>query len=191
MRLEKFRIPVVDFIFRAEGQFVTLNSIDIFGGKRSVLFSLPGAFTPTCSDYQLPGFEEKYQIIKKHNIDEVYCISVNDIFVMNAWAKELGIEKVVLLPDGNASFTRSMGQLVSKSNIGLGERSWRYAAIIDDGVIEKLFIEKIKKHDSTEDPYEETRPEKILNYLSGFDEDSLDQLREQRDRFPHEPLTRI
>jgi len=191
MRLEKFRVPVVDFIFREEGEFVTRNSIDLFGGKRVVLFSLPGAFTPTCSSYQLPGFEEKYQMIKKHNVDEIYCVSVNDAFVMNAWAKELGIEKVVLVPDGNAYFTRSMGQLVSKTNVGFGERSWRYAVVVDDGVIEKLFMEKIKKHDTEEDPYEETTPDKILEYLSGFDGDSLDQLREQRDRFPHEPLTRI
>lgn len=191
MRLEKFRIPVVDFIFREDSEFVRRSSVDLFAGKRVVLFSLPGAFTPTCSAYQLPGFEEKYQMIRSQNIDEIYCISVNDAFVMNAWAKDQNIEKVKLIPDGNAYFTRSMGQLVTKSNIGFGERSWRYAAIIDDGVIEKLFIEKMKMDNSTQDPYEETTPDKILDYLVSFSKEDLKDLRSKRESMPTEPLYRV
>lgn len=191
MRLEKFRIPVVDFIFREDSEFVTKSSVELFAGKRVVLFSLPGAFTPTCSAYQLPGFEDQYDEIISNKIDEVYCISVNDAFVMNAWGKDQNIEKVKLIPDGNAYFTRSMGQLVAKSNIGFGERSWRYAAIIDDGVIEKLFIEKMKMDNSSQDPYEETTPTKILEYLQSFGEEDLDSIRKKRESMPEEKLYRV
>ena len=114
---------------------------DLFAGKKVVVFSLPGAFTPTCSAYQLPGFEENYGAFRDLGIDAIYCISVNDGFVMNAWAQDQNIQKVKLIPDGNAYFTRSMGMLVSKSNLGFGERSWRYAAVVKDGIIEKLFVE--------------------------------------------------
>jgi peroxiredoxin len=129
------------------------------------LFSLPGAFTPTCSAYQLPGFEERYDDFIGSGIDAIYCISVNDGFVMNAWAKDQGIENVKLIPDGNAYFTRSMGMLVTKSNLGFGERSWRYAAVVDNGIIEKLFVEAGKRDNADTDPYEVTNPETILSYL--------------------------
>jgi peroxiredoxin len=191
MRLEKFKVPVVDFIFREDGEFVTRSSINLFAGKRVVLFSLPGAFTPTCSAYQLPGFEEKYDEFLELGIDDIYCISVNDAFVMNAWGKDQSIEKVKLIPDGNAYFTRSMGQLVNKSNLGFGERSWRYAAVIDDGIIEKLFIEKMKIDNSSQDPYEETTPEKVFEYLQGVDLEELDAIRQKREMAPEEKLYRI
>jgi peroxiredoxin len=166
MRREQYQVPQVEFVFRENGEFVTRTSAEIFGGKRVVIFSLPGAFTPTCSAYQLPGFEEKYDEFAALGIDEIYCISVNDGFVMNAWAKDQGIEKVKLIPDGNAYFTRGMGQLVSKSNLGFGERSWRYAAVVTDGVIEKLFEEQGKSDNAGDDPYYETTPEAVLNYVS-------------------------
>ena len=139
MRKEGYQVPQVEFAFRENGEFVYRKSNELFDGKRVVIFSLPGAFTPTCSAYQLPGFEEKYEDFIGSGIDAIYCISVNDGFVMNAWAKDQGIEKVQLIPDGNAYFTRSMGQLVMKSNLGFGERSWRYSAVVDNGIIEKLF----------------------------------------------------
>ena len=120
MRKEKYIIPQVEFMFRENGEFVNRTSSELFDGKRVVIFSLPGAFTPTCSAYQLPGFEEKYEDFIGSGIDDIYCISVNDGFVMNAWAKDQGIEKVQLIPDGNAYFTRSMGYLVTKSNLGFG-----------------------------------------------------------------------
>jgi alkyl hydroperoxide reductase subunit AhpC len=165
MRAEGYEIPQVEFVFRENGEFVNRTSKELFDGKRVVIFSLPGAFTPTCSAYQLPGFEEKYEDFIGNGIDAIYCISVNDGFVMNAWAKDQGIERVKLIPDGNAYFTRSMGMLVTKSNLGFGERSWRYAAVIDKGIIEKLFIEAGKRDNADTDPYEVTNPETILSYL--------------------------
>jgi peroxiredoxin len=165
MRAEGYEIPQVEFVFRENGEFVNRTSKELFDGKRVVIFSLPGAFTPTCSAYQLPGFEEKYDDFIGSGIDDIYCISVNDGFVMNAWAKDQGIEKVKLIPDGNAYFTRSMGMLITKSNLGFGERSWRYAAVVDNGIIEKLFVEAGKRDNADTDPYEVTNPETILSYL--------------------------
>ena len=165
MRKEQYTIPNVEFIFRENGEFVTKTVDDLFAGKRVVIFSLPGAFTPTCSAYQLPGFEEKYEEFDALGIDAIYCISVNDAFVMNAWAKDQDIKNVQLIPDGNAYFTRSMGQLVMKSNLGFGERSWRYAAVVDNGMIEKLFEEPGRCDNAKEDPYGETTPEKVLEYV--------------------------
>lgn len=144
------------------------TSFDYFANKRVVLFSLPGAFTPTCSTYQLPGFEEKYEEFKALGIDEIYCISVNDAFVMNCWAKDQGVKNVKMIPDGSAVFTNQMDMIVSKDNLGFGLRSWRYAAIIDNGVIEKWFIEPGKDDNVEEDPYGETSPERILEWLKAY-----------------------
>ena len=165
MKKEGDSVPQVEFKFRENGDFVTRTTSDLFAGKRVVVFSLPGAFTPTCSAYQLPGFEEKYEDFTALGVDTVYCVSVNDAFVMNAWAKDQNIEKVQLIPDGNAYFTRAMGQLVSKSNLGFGDRSWRYAAVIQDGVIEKLFVEDGKSDNHEADPYRESTPEQVYDYL--------------------------
>jgi peroxiredoxin len=165
MRKEGYQIPQVEFVFRESGEFVTRTSYDLFDGKRVVIFSLPGAFTPTCSAYQLPGFEENYGAFRDLGIDAIYCISVNDGFVMNAWAQDQNIQNVKLIPDGNAYFTRSMGQLVAKTNLGFGERSWRYAALVDDRIIEKLWVEEGKRDNADTDPYEATTPEAILEYV--------------------------
>jgi len=165
MRKEQYTIPNVEFVFREEGEFVTKTVDDLFAAKRVVIFSLPGAFTPTCSAYQLPGFEEKYEEFDALGIDAIYCISVNDAFVMNAWAKDQGIKNVQLIPDGNAYFTRSMGMLVTKSNLGFGDRSWRYAAVVDNGLIEKLFVEEGQRDNADTDPYEATTPEIVLEYV--------------------------
>jgi peroxiredoxin len=165
MRKENYQIPQVEFKFRENGEFVTRTSYDLFDGKRVIIFSLPGAFTPTCSAYQLPGFEEKYEEFKALGIDEIYCISVNDGFVMNAWAQDQNIEKVKLIPDGNAYFTRSMGYLVNKSNLGFGDRSWRYAMVVDDRIIEKVFVEDGLRDNADTDPYEVSTPENVLEYV--------------------------
>jgi peroxiredoxin len=165
MRKEGYEIPQVEFVFRKNGEFQTRTSTDLFKGKRVLIFSLPGAFTPTCSTRQLPGFEEKYDDFKALGIDAIYCISVNDGFVMNAWAEDQNIENVKLIPDGNAYFTRSMGMLVNKSNLGFGERSWRYAAVVKDGIIEKLFVEAGQRDNADSDPYEVTTPENVLEYV--------------------------
>jgi peroxiredoxin len=165
MRTEGYQIPQVEFVFRENGEFVTRTSAELFNNKRVVIFSLPGAFTPTCSAYQLPGFEENYGTFRDLGIDAIYCISVNDAFVMNAWKQDQNIQNVQLIPDGNAYFTRSMGQLVTKTNLGFGERSWRYAAVVDNGIIEKLFEEAGRTDNAATDPYEISTPENVLEYV--------------------------
>lgn len=140
---------------------------DLFGGKKVVLFSLPGAFTPTCSSNHLPRYEELYDEFKALGVDEVICVSVNDAFVMFKWGKEIGAKKVFLLPDGNGEFTRKLGFLVDKSNIGFGFRSWRYAAVISDRKIEKLFVEPGFSDNAGDDPFEVSDADTVLAYLKG------------------------
>lgn len=142
------------------------TSFNYFGSKRVILFSLPGAFTPTCSTFQLPGFEAMYDDFKQLGIDAIYCISVNDAFVMNAWGKSQNIKNVELIPDGSCEFTSGMNMSVTKDNLGFGVRSWRYACIVDDGRIEKWFIEPGFAYNTPEDPYGETSPENIMTYLT-------------------------
>ena len=171
-------IPEIKFCFREGdsrpecgtcpigGKFVEKTTHDLLDKKRVIIFSLPGAFTPTCSTYQLPGFENNYDQFKKLGIDEIYVISVNDAFVMNAWARDLNIKNVKVIPDGNCDFTRAMGMEVKKHNLGFGARSWRYAVVINDGKVEKIFEEPGKSDNFTEDPYDVTSPENILSYLT-------------------------
>ena len=143
----------------------TLQGRDLFMSKRVVVFGLPGAFTPTCSNKQLPGFEKNYAKIKKLGIDKIYCTSVNDGFVMGAWFKDLGIKKVKWLADGNGVIADSLGMLVEKSNLGFGMRSWRYAAIIRNGIVEAMFDEDGFEDNCETDPYKESTPEMVLKYL--------------------------
>lgn len=138
---------------------------DIFGGKRVVLFSLPGAFTPTCSSTHLPRYEALYEEIKAQGVDEIICISVNDAFVMFQWGKQQGADKVFLLPDGNGEFTRRMGMLVDKSNLGFGMRSWRYSMVVDNGKIEKMFVEADFSDNCPTDPFEVSDADTMLTYL--------------------------
>ncbi|GBE90287.1 peroxiredoxin [Nostoc cycadae] len=138
---------------------------DIFGGKRVVVFSLPGAFTPTCSTSHLPRYEELYDQFKALGVDQIICISVNDAFVMFQWGKQQGANNVFLLPDGNGEFTRKMGMLVDKSNLGFGMRSWRYSMVVDDGKIEKIFIEPGFLDNCPTDPFEVSDADTMLAYL--------------------------
>ena len=142
-----------------------MTSFDLFANKRVVLFSLPGAFTPTCSTMQLPGFENNFAEFKALGIKDIYCISINDAFVMNAWAKAQKIKKVKVIPDGSGKFTRKMRMSVQKDNLGFGERSWRYACVVNNGKIEKWFIEPEPRDNADTDPYGETSPENILAWL--------------------------
>lgn len=158
-------VPNVEIITRVDGEFLPLMTETLFENKLSVLFSLPGAFTPTCTAYQLPGFEEMYDEFSSYGVDEIYCISVNDSFVMNAWAEKLNIKNVKMIPDGNAEFTQSMGMLVEKTNLGFGSRSWRYAAVIQDKNIIWKAEEEGKADNVNVDPYVETTPEKVLEYI--------------------------
>ncbi|EED34832.1 hybrid peroxiredoxin hyPrx5 [Luminiphilus syltensis NOR5-1B] len=159
--------------FRWEDQ----TSQDIFGGKKVVLFSLPGAFTPTCSSNHLPRYDELYEEFKKEGVDEVICISVNDAFVMYKWGKEIGNKNIFLLPDGNAEFTRKMGMLVDKSNLGFGMRSWRYSALINDGKIEKVFAEAGYDDNCPTDPFEVSDADTMLAHLRGTESASVSEPR--------------
>ena len=158
-------IPDVDIPLRVGDEFTTINTGEISKGKRIVIFALPGAFTPTCSTQQLPGFEENYGKFQEKGIDEVYCLSVNDSFVMNAWFKDLGIENVKSLPDGARSFTMSIGALCEKNNLGFGFRSWRYAIVVKDGVVENVFSEEGFGNNIDTDPYEVSTPENVLDNI--------------------------
>jgi len=138
---------------------------DIFAGKSIVIVALPGAFTPTCSSTHLPGFEDKYEELKAKGVDEVYCLSVNDAFTMFQWSKNLGIENIKMLPDGNGDFTRQMGMLVKKENLGFGERSWRYSMHVVDGKINLLFSEPGKMDNCPDDPFTVSDVDTMLSAL--------------------------
>ena len=140
-------------------------SADIFAGKKVIVVALPGAFTPTCSSTHLPGFEAKYEEFKALGVDEIYCLSVNDAFTMFQWGKNLGVSNIKMLPDGNADFTRGMGMLVKKENLGFGDRSWRYAMLVEDHKITQLFAEAGKADNHDEDPFEVSDVETMLNHL--------------------------
>jgi peroxiredoxin len=145
-----------------------MTSDDYFAGKRVVVFSLPGAFTPTCSTYQLPDFEKLYEDFTAESIDEIYCISVNDAFVMNAWGKQQCVNRVKLITDGSGTFTRMMGMLVNKDNLGFGMRSWRYAMLVNNGVIEAFWPEDGYRDNADTDPYGESSPQTILARVKAF-----------------------
>jgi len=169
------RVPEMFFHTREDGSWVHQSTDYLFGGKRVVVFALPGAFTPTCSTYQLPGYEEKYDEFKELGIDEIYCLSVNDSFVMNAWFKDQGIEKVKPIPDGSGEFTYAMGMSVNKANLGFGFRSWRYAMVVNDGEIEQLFEEPGKVGNCPVDPYEVSDPDTVISYLKTYAKKETEQ----------------
>ena len=145
----------------------SLNLEEFSKGKKIVVFAVPAAFSPTCSQTHLPGYIENHDKLKEMGIDEIICVSVNDNFVMNAWAKKMNITNIKLIPDGSGLFTKYMGMLIAKDQNGFGQRSWRYMAIIKDGVIEKWWQEPgINNTGSDDDPYEETTPKNCIEYLS-------------------------
>lgn len=171
-------VPTVTFKTRVRDENISgdnpfrwqdMKTDDYFNNKRVVIFSLPGAFTPTCSTYQLPGFENNAQAFYDKGIDDIYCISVNDSFVMNKWAQMVrseGLQNVKVIPDGNGEFTLGMDMLIDKTHLGFGKRSWRYAAVVDNGVITHWFEEPgINNDGSDTDPYGETSPENVLKSL--------------------------
>jgi len=171
------RVPDVVFKTRVRDESVggpnpfrwqDLTTQDIFGGKKVVLFALPGAFTPTCSSTHLPRYEELYDEFRALGIDAVICLSVNDAFVMYQWGKQQGVKNVFLLPDGSGEFTRKMGMLVRKDNLGFGMRSWRYSMYVNDGVIEKMFVEPNFSDDCPIDPFEVSDADTMLNYLKSL-----------------------
>jgi len=147
------------------GAWKDVTTEELFNNKRIIIFSLPGAYTPTCSSQQLPGYEEKYDELRKF-AHEIYCISVNDAFVMNAWFRDQNISKVKPIGDGEGNFTKKMNMLVNKPKQGFGMRSWRYSALVEDGKIVKMFVEKGKNDNSNDnDPFEVSDAVTILNFL--------------------------
>ena len=170
------RVPQVTFKTRVRDESVEgsnpyrwedKTTQDIFGGKKVVVFSLPGAFTPTCSSNHLPRYDELYEEFKAQGVDEIVCVSVNDAFVMFQWGKNVGNKNIFLLPDGNGEFTRKMGMLVDKSNLGFGMRSWRYSMLVNDGNIEKIFVESEFGDNCPVDPFEVSDADTMMAYLKG------------------------
>lgn len=168
------RVPEVTFKTRVRDEngegpnpfsWMDVTSSDVFNGKKVVLFALPGAFTPTCSSTHLPGYDEKYQEILATGVDEVYCLSVNDAFTMFKWGLDLGVKNVKLLPDGSGDFSKGMGMLVAKDNLGFGARSWRYSMYVDNGEIKQIFSEDGKQDNCPTDPFEVSDADTMLNYL--------------------------
>lgn len=162
-----FRTRVRDETIKGSNPFTWRDTTtkDLFGGRRCILFSLPGAFTPTCSTYQLPGFEMAADEFAAQGVQDIYCLSVNDAFVMNKWATDQDLSKVKVIPDGSGEFTRKMGMLVQKDNLGFGLRSWRYAALVDDCEIVSWFEEPGFEDNCGDDPYGESSPDNILKHL--------------------------
>ncbi|WP_394171784.1 glutathione peroxidase [Thalassotalea litorea] len=156
------KIPSVSFPMRINNEWKTVNSDELFAGKTVVVFSLPGAFTPTCSSTHLPRFNELAATFKENGVDEIVCVSVNDTFVMNAWGANQECENITLIPDGNGNFTDGMGMLVDKQDLGFGKRSWRYSMLVKDGVIDKMFIEP----NIPGDPFEVSDADTMLDYIN-------------------------
>jgi peroxiredoxin len=148
-------------------EWLDVNTWDLFAGERILMFALPGAFTPTCSTYQLPSFEQLAEEFYDEHITGIVCITVNDAFVCNAWANANNLEHVQVIPDGSCKFTEAMNMMVDKDNLGFGRRSWRYACIVNNGTIEDWFIEEGREDNATEDPYMYTNPQFILNTIRG------------------------
>ena len=158
-------LPTVTMPVRVDGDWVLLNTTEQFADKRVVIFALPGAFTPTCSSFQLPGFETMFSQFQEKGIDEIYCLSVNDSFVMNSWFEAQGVQNVRPLPDGNGEFTELVGASVKKANLGFGVRSWRYAMVVNNNVVEQVFAEEGFGDNIDTDPYDVSTPENFLANL--------------------------
>lgn len=156
------RVPNVTFRTREQNEWQDITTDELFSGKTVVVFSLPGAFTPTCSSTHVPGYNELAPAFKENGVDDIICISVNDAFVMSEWAKDQGADHIRMIPDGNGEFTEGMDMLVNKTDLGFGKRSWRYSMLVKDGVIEKMFIEPQEPGD----PFKVSDAETMLNYIN-------------------------
>ena len=174
------RVPAVTFHTRSGHEWRDLTTDEVFAGKTVVVFSLPGAFTPTCSSSHVPRFNELADAFEAHGVDTIACVSVNDTFVMNEWKKEQDADRILFLPDGNGEFTAGMGMLVDKNDLGFGKRSWRYAMLVRDGVIEKMFIEP----DRPGDPYEVSDADTMFEYVAPGADKPMDVLVMTREGCP-------
>jgi len=174
-------IPRVTFRTRIDHEWVDVTTDEIFKGRTVVVFALPGAFTPTCSSTHVPRYNQLAPAFRQHGVDEVICISVNDAFVMNEWRNEQKAFNLTFLPDGNGDFSRGMGLLVPKNELGFGDRSWRYSMLVKDGVIEKMFIEA----DVPGDPFEVSDADTLLAYIAPDAAKPLDVTVFSRDGCPY------
>ncbi|MBD1923391.1 glutathione peroxidase [Microcoleus sp. FACHB-831] len=156
------KVPNVTFRTRQNNEWKDVTTADLFAGKTVVVFSLPGAFTPTCSSTHLPGYNELAKVFRENGVDDIICMSVNDAFVMNEWAKSQEVANLTLIPDGNGEFTEGMGMLVDKADLGFGKRSWRYSMLVKDGVVEKMFIEP----EEPGDPFKVSDAQTMLHYIN-------------------------
>lgn len=155
-------IPSTVFHTRQNDEWKDVTTDELFANKTVIVFSLPGAFTPTCSSSHLPRYNELARSFKENGVDDIICMSVNDTFVMNAWKQDQAAENITIIPDGNGDFTRGMDMLVDKSDLGFGERSWRYSMLVKNGVIEKMFIEE----NVPGDPFEVSDADTMLDYIN-------------------------
>lgn len=156
------KVPQVSFRTRHNGEWKNVATDELFKGKTVVVFSLPGAFTPTCSTTHLPRYNELAPAFFANGVDSILCVSVNDAFVMNEWAANQEAQNLVMIPDGNGEFTEGMGMLVDKSDLGFGKRSWRYSMLVKDGVVDKIFVEPQKPGD----PFEVSDADTMLAYIN-------------------------
>ncbi|BAS59069.1 glutaredoxin domain protein region [Leptolyngbya boryana NIES-2135] len=156
------KVPDVTFRTRENNEWVSVTAHELFAGKTVIVFSLPGAFTPTCSSTHVPGYNELAKVFKANGVDDIVCISVNDAFVMNEWCKDQNADYIRMIPDGNGEFTDGMGMLVDKSDLGFGKRSWRYSMLVKDGTIEKMFIEP----EEPGDPFKVSDADTMLKYIN-------------------------
>jgi glutaredoxin-like protein len=175
------QVPQVTFHTRRDHDWIDVTSDEIFKGRTVVVFALPGAFTPTCSSTHVPRYNQLEPEFRRHGVDEVICISVNDPFVMNEWRSEQKAHNVTFLPDGNGDFTRGMGMLVAKNDLGFGDRSWRYSMLVKDGIIEKMFIEP----DVPGDPFEVSDADTMLTYIAPGADRPLDVTLFSREGCPY------
>ena len=175
------RIPGVTFRVRRDHEWVDVTSESIFKDKTVVVFSLPGAFTPTCSSTHVPRYNQLVPTFTQYGVDEVVCVSVNDTFVMNEWKKDQNADNVIFIPDGNGEFSAGMGMLVDKDDLGFGKRSWRYSMLVKDGLIEKMFIEP----DEPGDPFEVSDADTMLAYIAPNAQKPLDVTVFSRDGCPY------
>jgi len=159
---EGHRVPNVTFRVREDHEWRNVTTEDVFAGKTVVVFSLPGAFTPTCSSSHVPRYNQLAAAFKDAGVDDIVCVSVNDSFVMNEWKRSQNADNVTFIPDGNGDFTRGMGMLVDKADLGFGMRSWRYSMLVKDGVVEKMFVEPERPGD----PFELSDADTMLDYVA-------------------------
>lgn len=155
-------VPQVTFPTRQGDAWVNVTTDEIFKDKTVIVFSLPGAFTPTCSSSHLPRYNELHSVFKQYGVDEIVCVSVNDTFVMNAWKNDQEADNITFIPDGNGEFTAGMDMLVDKQEIGFGQRSWRYSMLVKNGIVEKMFVEP----NEPGDPFKVSDADTMLNYIA-------------------------